>query len=176
MFTSQVTPGMKQKPPKSEVSTSSPDEWRTSNTGRLLVNATRHFEERIMTLVNAQGFPSIRISHLSIPRNLDMNGTRITELARRAAMTKQSMSDLVNQCETMGLVRRRPDPSDQRAKVIVFTPKGRQLIDVIGQAIRMAESELRKRIGDASFGILRAALLEYLSSASAPDAKRSKAG
>jgi len=165
---------MKKQPPKSGASTSSLDEWRTSNTGRLLVNATRHFEERIMTLVNAEGFPDIRVSHLSVPRNLDMNGTRITELARRAAMTKQSMSDLVNQCETMGLVTRRADPLDQRAKVVVFTPKGRRLIEVIGKAIRMAESELRQRIGDGSFGILRAALLEYLSSA--PAARRSEGG
>jgi DNA-binding MarR family transcriptional regulator len=165
---------MKKQAPKSKVSTSSPDQWRASNTGRLLVNATRHFEERIMNVVNAQGFPDIRVSHLSVPRNLDMDGTRITELARRAAMTKQSMSDIVNQCETMGLVTRRPDPSDQRAKVVVFTPKGRQLIEVIGKAIRMAESELRKRIGDTSFGILRAALLEYLAPASAPGTKRAR--
>jgi DNA-binding MarR family transcriptional regulator len=163
---------MKKQLLKSEAPTSSTDEWRTTNTGRLLVNATRHFEERIMTVVNAHGFPDIRVSHLSVPRNLDMNGTRITELARRAAMTKQSMSDLVNQCETMGLVTRRPDPSDQRAKVVVFTPKGRELIDVIGKAIRMAERELKKRIGGASFDILRAALLQYLNPASAPDRKR----
>jgi DNA-binding MarR family transcriptional regulator len=167
---------MKKQPLKSKVSSPSPDEWRTTNTGRLLVNATRHFEERIMTVVNAQGFPDIRVSHLSVPRNLDMNGTRITELARRAAMTKQSMSDLVNQCETMNLVARRPDPSDQRAKVVVFTPKGRELIEVIGKAIRMAENELRKRIGDTSFGILRAALLQYLDSTAAPDVKQPKGG
>jgi len=91
-------------------------------------------------------------------------------------MTKQSMSDLVNQCETMNLVARRPDPSDQRAKVVVFTPKGRELIEVIGKAIRMAENELRKRIGDTSFGILRAALLQYLDSTAAPDVKQPKGG
>lgn len=165
---------MKKQLRKSDALTPSQAEWRTSNTGRLLVNATRHFEEQIIMMVNAQGFPDIRISHLSVPRNLDVNGTRITELARRAAMTKQSMSDLVNQCETMGLVTRCPDPSDHRAKVIVFTPKGRQLLKVIASAIRKTERDIRDRIGDALFEALRAALLQYLDAGFDPERRRSR--
>lgn len=137
-------------------------EWRSTNVGRLIFNAARHFEDSLVSYINANGFPKIRVSHLTVTRNLDTDGNRLTTLAKRAAMTKQSMSDLVNQLEQMGLVVRRPDANDQRAKVITFTAEGTRLINVIRRAIALSERDLRDRIGEASFLLLRSALTQYL--------------
>lgn len=138
------------------------DQWRFSNTGRLLFNSARQFEDHVIRHINTKGFPDLRTAHMAVPRNLDVDGTRITELAKRCAMTKQSMSDLVNQCESMGLVTRRPDTSDQRAKIIVFTAKGRRLLGTIRRAIAIAERDLTGKIGELSVTHLRSILGVYL--------------
>lgn len=55
---------------------------------------------------------------------LDREGTRLTDLADRLQMTKQSAGELVDRMEEAGFVERRPDPTDGRAKLVCFTPKG----------------------------------------------------
>ena len=145
------------------------DDWRWSNTGRLLFNAARTFEEGILRIVNEKGFPKVRMAHLAVPRNMDLNGTRITTLASRASMTKQSMAELVLQCERMGLVVRRADPSDRRARMIVFTPRGRRLIEIIRQAIAEMERQMRRRLGAGLQKEIRVGLILYLESDSAGD-------
>jgi DNA-binding MarR family transcriptional regulator len=137
------------------------DDWRWTNTGRLLFNAARHFEEGIVRNVNAKGFPKVRMAHMAVPRNMDLEGTRVTVLAARASMTKQSMADLVAQCEHMGFVERRPDPSDRRAKMIVFTSKGRRLIETIRQSVAIMEREMRSQVGEVLLKQLRTGLLIY---------------
>lgn len=141
------------------------DDWRWSNTGRLLFDTARLFEEGILSIVNEKGFPKLRMAHMAVPRNMDLGGTRVTTLASRASMTKQSMADLVVQCERMGLVSRRRDKSDRRAKMIVFTPKGRRLIEVIRQAIATMEQDMRSHMGTALQKQVRIGLTLYLKAA-----------
>jgi DNA-binding MarR family transcriptional regulator len=138
------------------------DDWRWSNTGRILFDAARRFEEGILRIVNENGFSKMRMAHMAVPRNLDLNGTRITILAVRASMTKQSMAELVVQCERMGLVARRLDTSDRRAKIIVFTPKGRRLIEAIRRAIAQMDREMQSRMGAVLHKQVRLGLTRYL--------------
>src|SRR5262249_29839575 len=60
------------------------DGWRHDNIGRLLNNAVRRFEDRVLELMAEAGYADARISHLNLTRNLDRDGTRLTELAARA--------------------------------------------------------------------------------------------
>jgi len=145
------------------------EDWRRTNTGRLLFNSTRRYAEGVVKIVNANGFPKIRIAHMAVPRNMDLSGTRITTLAARASMTKQSMADLVLQCERMGVVKRLPDPADQRAKRIMLTPKGRRLMEVIRGAVNAMDQEMRNEMGPVLFAQLRQALSIYHMRATAED-------
>ena len=122
-------------------------DWRRRNTSRLLYSAAWLFDRRILEIVNRSGFPDIRMAHLHLPRNLDLDGTRLTVLASRAEMSKQAMGELVDDGERMRLVARRPDPADRRAKIVVFTPRGRRLIAVVQGAVARAEDEMRTKLG-----------------------------
>lgn len=55
---------------------------------------------------------------------IDRDGTRISDLARRAGVTKQSMAQATVSLEEKGLVHRLPDPSDARARLVVLTDDG----------------------------------------------------
>jgi DNA-binding MarR family transcriptional regulator len=137
------------------------DAWRHSNIGRLLNNAVQRFEGRVLELLADAGQAPIRLSHINMTRNLDIAGTRITELARRAAMTKQAMSELVAQCETTGLVTRLADPTDARAKIIIFTEAGLEWLAAFRKAVNAAEDEMSQELGVLRVDGLAAALKAY---------------
>src|SRR5579859_6855396 len=126
-------PVQRKSPPK-PVRFPAEKEWRRANMSRLLFSAAWLFDSRILAHVNRNGFPELRMVHLHVPRNLDLDGTRITELARRAEMSKQSMAEIIDQCEKMGLVTRGPDKDDGRAKVVTFTKRGLLLMKAVRSA------------------------------------------
>ena len=148
------------------------DRWRATHLGRLMGHALRRFDARVLTLMARSAQAPLALSHLAardqvgaaivhITRHLELNGSRLTELASRAGMTKQAMGDLVDQCTAWGLVRREPDPLDARAKRIVFTPAGLDWLQAFRQAVAQAETEFRDQVGDAVATVVALGLEAY---------------
>jgi DNA-binding MarR family transcriptional regulator len=135
--------------------------WRHANVGRLLNNAVRRFEARVLELMSASGHVETRIAHVSLTRNLDVEGTRLTELARRASMSKQAMGELVDQCAELGLVDRMPDPKDGRARIIRFTADGLVWLDAFRDAVDVTEREMRTELGKATMDAIAKGLAAY---------------
>jgi DNA-binding MarR family transcriptional regulator len=135
--------------------------WRHANIGRLLNNAVRRFEARVLELMSASGHVETRMAHVSLTRNLDVEGTRLTELARRASMSKQAMGELVDQCAELGLVDRIADPSDRRARIVTFTPEGLVWLDAFRDAVDVAEREMRAELGKATMDTILRGLAAY---------------
>ncbi len=136
-------------------------QWRHDNIGRLLNNAVMRFEARVLHLMAGVGLPEARWSHISLTRNLDIEGTRVSDLAQRAGMTKQAMGELVAQCVSLGLVASFVDPNDRRARIIRFTPQGLQWLHAFRRAISRAEAEMRREIGAAGMDSLKQMLARY---------------
>jgi DNA-binding MarR family transcriptional regulator len=141
--------------------TSRPTDWRHDNTGRLLFDSTRRFQEHVLAIVNGKGYPDMRIAHMAVTRHIDLEGTRVADIALRAGVTKQSMAEMIDQLEAMGFVTRSADTEDRRAKLVKFTPSGLRLLETIRKAVAAGERELAARIGDTAVADLRAALLVY---------------
>lgn len=139
-----------------------PDEvWRHANIGRLLNNAVRRFEAHVLELMSERGHAETRIAHVSLTRNLDVDGTRLTELAKRASMSKQAMGELVVQCEGLGLVARTVDPCDRRARIVTFTPAGLLWLEAFRAAVDIAENEMRQELGDKTINVIIEGLCAY---------------
>lgn len=136
--------------------------WRLNNIGRRMNEAVQIFERRIIDLLREDGHDELTVAHINLTRNLDEDGTRLVELARRAAMTKQSMSELVDQVERTGLIEKRPDPSDGRAKLVCFTPKGFAWLEAFHRGLNIAESEMRQALGDTMVTLLIEQLAKYV--------------
>lgn len=135
--------------------------WRHANIGRLLNSAVRRFETRVLELMSEGGHTETRIAHVSLTRNLDVEGTRLTELARRASMSKQAMGELVDQCAELGLVGRIPDPSDGRARIVKFTRAGIIWLDAFRDAVDVAEREMRAELGKIAMDVILKGLAAY---------------
>jgi DNA-binding MarR family transcriptional regulator len=90
-------------------------------TARLMV-------EELLARFEADGHTGLQAAHHALFENIDPRGTRLTDLATRADMTHQSMSELVANLERRGWVERRTDPTDRRARLVCLTPEGRRLV------------------------------------------------
>jgi DNA-binding MarR family transcriptional regulator len=139
-------------------SPSAHDGWRLTHLGRLLGHAARRFDERVLGLMahnievplalsNLAARSQVSAAHIHITRHLALEGSRLTDLAQRAGMSKQAMGDLVDQCEAWGLVVRQPDPHDTRARLVRFTPTGLSWLQAFQEAVVQAEAEFRSEVG-----------------------------
>jgi DNA-binding MarR family transcriptional regulator len=72
------------------------------------------------------GLANIRDAHGCVFGNIQPEGSRLTELAERAGITKQAVGEAVADLERLGYVDRVPDPADGRAKIIRLTEAGRE--------------------------------------------------
>ena len=134
------------------------DAWLQTHLGRLLGHASRRFDERVLHLMahnvdvplalsNLAARAQVGAAHAHITRHLALEGSRLTDLAARAGMTKQAMGDLVTQSEAWGLVVRAPDPKDARARLVRFTPTGLAWLKAFREAVAQAEAEFRAEVG-----------------------------
>ena len=148
------------------------DRWRQSHIGRWLGHAMRRFDARVLELMahnedvplalaNLAARAQVSAAHVHITRHLGLGGSRLTELAEAAGMSKQAMGVLVNQCEAWGLVRREADALDARAKRVVFTPDGLAWLRAFQVAVAQAEAELRAAVGDEVATVLAIGLEAY---------------
>ena len=133
--------------------------WRVTHLGRLMGHALRRFDARVLSLMASNALVPLALSnlaardqvgaaHIHITRHLAIGGSRLTDLAASAGMSKQAMADLVDQCDAWGLVRREADPYDKRARRVVFTESGLLWLEAFRCAVRQAEDEFRQAVGD----------------------------
>ncbi|MBC7871891.1 MAG: MarR family transcriptional regulator [Chitinophagaceae bacterium] len=130
-------------------------ELREENIGRLFLQAHRDFSNRAVEKLHARGHSGLSLNHTALLANLDLEGTRITTLAERASITKQSMGELVQDLEQKGYVQRTPDATDRRAVMIQFTDSGWQYLHDAYAIKREIEAEYAAIIGEIGMAALR---------------------
>jgi DNA-binding MarR family transcriptional regulator len=150
------------------------ENWRLTHLGRLLGHALRRFDERVLVLMarnvdvplalsNLAARAQVGAAHIHITRHLAVGGSRLTDLAHSAGMSKQAMGDLVDQCEAWGLVIREPDPHDKRARTVVFTASGLLWLQAFRDAVAQAEAEFRQAVGTDVATVVALGLEAYAS-------------
>jgi DNA-binding MarR family transcriptional regulator len=126
---------------------------------RLLLAAHRTLSADLVDELEERGWPDLRASQTALVLNVDRrSGTRLTELARRAGVTKQAMMIVVDELEVRGLVRRTPDPEDGRAKVVRLTARGRQFAAECRRAVAAVEARAKRTLGGRRYDVLRETL------------------
>jgi DNA-binding MarR family transcriptional regulator len=114
---------------------------RRGNTGRLLSVLAIDFQRRVLGRLHSRGYEDLRLAHNAVLMNIDLNGTRLTAIARRSGITRQAVGQLVDDLESLQYVLRRPDPHDGRAQLVEFTPRGRRMLADAIDEIDTVETE-----------------------------------
>lgn len=126
---------------------------------RLLLEARRALASELAADLADRGYPDLRPADTALFLSIDRrSGSRITQLAGVAGISKQAMMSLVDDLESRGYVRRAPDPADARAKLVRLTAHGRRAATECRRAVQGLEQRTRRRLGDRRYEILREVL------------------
>src|SRR5215213_9984854 len=130
------------------------------NLAILLREPFRAMTDLLMQRLAERGHPEVRYTHGAVFQYLDDAGTRVSVLAERARMTKQSMTELVAHLERHGYVERVHDPADGRAKLVRATDRGREVYAIARDAMLEVQERLDARLGAERMATLRRLLEE----------------
>ncbi|MGH3505894.1 MAG: MarR family winged helix-turn-helix transcriptional regulator [Nocardioidaceae bacterium] len=129
---------------------------------RLLTLVTQQMSQDLLNRQHLAGYDDSRSAHHAVFAHIPPEGIRLVDLAERAGVTKQAMSELVVDLERLGYLRRRPDPADGRAKLIELTERGWKIVNSALDAFASMEQELADRLGPTRLRQLRRTLLDML--------------
>jgi DNA-binding MarR family transcriptional regulator len=128
--------------------------------GQLARDLLARFEDELIAATPpAADGSALRPVHNHVLRHLDLDGTRASVIAQRSGLTRQAITQIVDELEAAGVVTREPDPEDGRAKRIVYTPAGRAAFGESRAHIAAIEQAWREQLGDDRWQDLRSALL-----------------
>ncbi|HEX6023686.1 MAG TPA: MarR family transcriptional regulator [Solirubrobacter sp.] len=130
------------------------------NLAILLREPFRTMSEQLIERLAERGHAEVRYAHGNVFQYLDDEGTRVSVLAQRAGMTRQSMTQLVEHLERRGYLERVPDPADGRAQLVRTTARGREVFAIVREFVAETEQRLETRLGTAKLAQLRALLVE----------------
>ena len=134
-------------------------EWPgTGHLGVLLRDPALAINELVGEALEAEGFANLGLAHLGIGQHIGDRGSRVTELAQLAQVTKPTVVYLVNELERHGYVERIPDPGDGRAKLVRLTPLGERAVDVARRTVAQVERDWAEAFGERDFERLRVLL------------------
>ena len=125
------------------------------NTGLLLYIPYRWLENRVVEALRAAGYHDITTAQMKIVQRIGPGGTRLTELAEQAQVTKQTAGFLVDQLEKAGWVERVPDPTDKRARLVRISGRGEEALPVAAAAVAEVEDEWAAHLGKRQMAQLR---------------------
>ena len=129
---------------------------------RMLWDTVRTRDGEITRALLDRGVADLTPSQARAVLLIDRTGTRLTELAQRAGVTKQAMMQMVDDLQAAGCVRRAPDPEDGRAKVVKLTARGLRQRAQARKAMAVVEARIRRRLGHRRYEGLKS-ILEELS-------------
>ena len=138
-----------------------PSAPQATNTVSMLGQAYSLLGFRIVDGVVGAGYPQ-KPKHSAVFAQIEWEGSRLTDLARRANMTPQAMGEVVDELEALGYVQREPDPTDRRAKRIVLTDSGRAAVNAGIATIQGLEQQITEILGERGHATLRRLLTKLL--------------
>ncbi len=128
--------------------------------GALLRKPYEALQIKVYAGLAARGFGDIRPAHSSVFRYIKPYGSRVSDLAELAEMTKQSMAYLAGNLADLGYVTIAPDPSDARAKLVTLTARGQQVWEALVDLSFDMEAQYAACIGPEKMAQLRVILTE----------------
>jgi len=125
--------------------------------GLLLFIAYRAMETRVLDAVVEAGF-DITQAQMRVFQRIGPKGTRLSELAEQAQVTKQTAGFLVDQLERAGYVERVPDPTDARARLVRIAERGHKAIPIAAAVVAEVEAEWTAHLGQRRMAQVRETL------------------
>lgn len=131
-------------------------QWRGSGSlGNLLRDPALAINEIVSERLAEEGYEGFRTAHGTIGQHIADGGSRVTELAALAQVSKPTVVYFINDLERLGYVERVPDPADGRAKLVRMTARGAEAQRKGTEIVRQIEQDWSALLGEGEFAALR---------------------
>jgi DNA-binding MarR family transcriptional regulator len=145
-----VTDTLAYDPPVSSIGRARPRP-REPGLGILAARLLFAVQDELYARLEEAGHGQLTRLHGAVIAHLDEEGARATELARRSGRHKQVIGRIVDELETLGYVERRPEEGDRRAKLVVPTKRGREVMRLSDEIIGDIERKLADTLGKTAY-------------------------
>jgi DNA-binding MarR family transcriptional regulator len=145
---------------------------RPTPLGSLLNAAGQRLSAVLDVALQDAGFVDLRAAHAPVFMAIDPDGTRVTTLAERAAMSKQAVGELIRYLAAHGYLHLGPDPDDRRAKQVTLTDRGWHALELGEQVIADYDTWLEHALGADQVTALRAILQRIITTPPRPGRDR----
>lgn len=124
----------------------------------VLPQLSNYITERLQLLTMAKGHPRLKRSFGAVLTAIGPQGGQIKNIAEAYGISKQAVSTIATDLESLGYIQRQPDRRDPRKLLLTFTNLGKKLIEDSVASVDELDSELSKLIGGAQFAQIKSVL------------------
>jgi DNA-binding MarR family transcriptional regulator len=124
----------------------------------LFRNARAAIEAAVRTDLAQNGFGDVAPAHSALLRDIDDDGSRPSDLAAHAGITRQAVTKLVDELEQLDLVHRDPDPDDGRGVIVRYTDRGRAGVAIARKRQLALERAYAAQVGADRWAEVRSTL------------------
>jgi DNA-binding MarR family transcriptional regulator len=132
--------------------------------GSLLPRISDYMMRRLMELTRAKGHPGLKMSFAQVLNLIGPGGGRIQQMARIQEVSKQAIAAVARELESLGYIRREPDPAHARQLLLVLSEQGWQLLSDSVDSVTDLEAELLLVAGPESLTEIEQLLAELYAS------------
>ncbi len=129
---------------------------------RLLVKSYRIVQSMNGTFLRSLGYENFKIGHIIVLMNLSEQGVTTTDLAKKAKVSKQAMSKLVNELIQEGYLISKTNHQDLRSTLLFCTEKGNHFLEDLMKSRAHIEQKFAVIIGEERLKQLNLALSEIV--------------
>jgi DNA-binding MarR family transcriptional regulator len=123
-----------------------------------LLKGVYWFDDALQDNLEAQGFPRASRAISFILLSVAQGEHHATKIARNLGISRQAVSQMLNELRSRGILVMTTDPSDKRSQVINFSPGVSRMGAACAEVLSQLEKELSGRIGVRGFELLRRTL------------------
>ena len=121
----------------------------------LIDRANRAFQNHMVEAQHRRGHPVVKHAHNAVFGTLLEGGSRASDMATRAGITRQSMGEVIREMVDLGILEMKPDPEDRRAKLVTYTEAGRELARDGYQHLIDLETRFAEEFGEDEYQLVR---------------------
>ncbi len=130
--------------------------------GKAVNKLKKHFDSWITDQLHLEFITDFKLAFMPLIMNIDVDGVNNTDLARRAGITKQGMSQIVRELEEKKYIKIEVNPNDKRSSIIHLTNKGKEFILTCRSAHKGLHADLQKLLGKKKFNLVLDAMFEVV--------------
>jgi len=130
--------------------------------GKGVSKLKKYYDVWVTKQLHGHFIDDFKLAYMPLIMNIDIDGVTNTDLARRAGITKQGMSQIVQELEENKYIKIRDNPDDKRSSIIYLTEKGKDFVLKSRNCTKNFHADLRKVLGKKKFDMVLDAMFEVV--------------